>query len=83
MVFSTYFNQIIPLSALAAMLVMVGVKLASPKVFVALKKIGPEQIWGFSVTLIGSLAIDLLWGLTLGTLTKLAVEKWSAKRQKV
>ena len=59
-----------------------GIKLASLKVLVALKKIGPEQIWGFSVTLIGSLAIDLLWGLILGTLAKLAVERWSAKRQK-
>ena len=67
---------------LAALLVMVGIKLASPKVLVALKKIGPEQIWGFSVTIIASLAIDLWWGLTLGTLAKLAVEKWSAKRQK-
>ncbi len=83
MVFSSYFNQIIPLSALAAMLVMVGIKLASPRVLVALKKIGPEQIWGFSVTLIGSLTIDLLWGLSLGSFAKLVVEKWIAKRQKV
>ena len=39
-------------------------------------------VGGFSVTLIVSLAIDLLWGLILGTLAKLAVEKWSVKRQK-
>ena len=81
MVFSTYFNQLIPLSALAAMLVMVGIKLASPRVLVALNKIGPEQIWGFSVTLIGSLAIDLLWGLALGTIAKIAVERIRKKTE--
>ncbi len=70
-----FFNGLIPVSALAAMLVMVGVKLASPRVLVELKKIGPEQIWGFSITLLGSLALDLLWGLALGSLAKITVEK--------
>lgn len=67
---SSWFNQLIPLSALAAMLVLVGIRLASPKVLVELKKIGTEQIWGFSITLIGSLYFDLLWGLALGSLAK-------------
>jgi len=34
MIFSSYFNELIPLSALAAMLVMVGIRLASPRVLV-------------------------------------------------
>ncbi len=80
-VFSTYFNGLIPMSALAAMLVMVGIKLASPRVLVALKKIGPEQIWGFSVTLVGSLALDLLWGLALGSLAKIIVERIRGSKQ--
>ena len=75
MIFSSYFNELIPLSALAAMLVMVGIRLASPRVLVELKQIGPEQIWGFSVTLIGCLAIDLLWGLVLGSIAKITVER--------
>jgi MFS superfamily sulfate permease-like transporter len=75
MIFSSYFNELIPLSALAAMLVMVGIRLASPRVLVELKQIGPEQIWGFSVTLIGCLAIDLLWGLALGSIAKITVER--------
>ena len=75
MIFSSYFNELIPLSALAAMLVMVGFRLASPRVLVELKQIGPEQIWGFSVTLIGCLAIDLLWGLVLGSIAKITVER--------
>ena len=75
MIFSSYFNELIPLSALAAMLVIVGFRLASPRVLVELKQIGPEQIWGFSVTLIGCLAIDLLWGLVLGSIAKITVER--------
>ena len=75
MVFSSYFNELIPLTALAAMLVMVGIRLASPRVLVELKQIGPEQIWGFSITLIGCLAIDLLWGLALGTIAKITIER--------
>jgi len=55
--------------------VMVGVKLASPKVLIELKKIGTEQLWGFFVTLIASLALDLLWGLALGSLAKILAEK--------
>ena len=75
LLFSGFFNHVIPLTALAAMLVMVGVKLASPKVLIELKKIGTEQLWGFFVTLIASLALDLLWGLALGSLAKILAEK--------
>jgi len=75
LLFSGFFNHVIPFTALAAMLVMVGVKLASPKVLIELKKIGTEQLWGFFVTLIASLALDLLWGLALGSLAKILAEK--------
>ena len=42
---------------------------------IELKKIGIEQLWGFFVTLITSLALDLLWGLALGSLAKILAEK--------
>jgi MFS superfamily sulfate permease-like transporter len=75
MVFSSFFNELIPLSALAAMLVTVGIRLANPKVLINLKSSGIEHISGFLVTLIGCLAIDLLWGLALGTLAQIAVAR--------
>lgn len=78
--FSSQFNHVVPLTALAAMLVLVGVKLASPKVLIELKKIGTEQLWGFFVTLFVSLWMDLLWGLALGSLAKALAERVLAKK---
>lgn len=75
MVFSSFFNEMIPLGALAAMLVTVGIRLANPKVLIGLKSAGIEHISGFLATLIGCLAIDLLWGLALGTLAQMGVAR--------
>lgn len=76
LLFSTYFNHLIPLSALSALLVMVGVRLANPKVLLDLHREGWGHIGAFMATLIGSLTLDLLWGLAMGTLVKFLVEKW-------
>ena len=61
----------IPMAALAAMLVYTGFRLAHPREFMAVYKIGVEQLIAFCVTIVGVLAIDLLWGIAIGVATEL------------
>lgn len=63
----------IPLSALAALLVFTGFRLASPKEFAKVMGIGKEQLFMFLVTIIGVLATDLLVGVVIGILTKFMI----------
>jgi MFS superfamily sulfate permease-like transporter len=56
----------IPLAALAAMLVYTGFRLASPREFINVFKIGSEQLLIFVATIIGVLATDLLVGVGIG-----------------
>jgi MFS superfamily sulfate permease-like transporter len=63
----------IPLAALAAMLVYTGFRLASPREFVNVFKIGPEQLVIFMATIIGVLATDLLIGIGIGIAVKAAI----------
>ena len=63
----------IPLAALAAMLVYTGVRLASPKEFARTFRVGPEQALIFGATLLGTLATDLLVGVAIGVLVKVAL----------
>jgi MFS superfamily sulfate permease-like transporter len=60
----------IPLAALAAMLVYTGFRLASPREFINVFKIGPEQLVIFTSTIIGVLATDLLIGIGIGIAVK-------------
>ena len=60
----------IPLSALAAMLIFTGYRLASPSHFKAIFKTGWDQLMIFVVTILATLATDLLVGLGLGIATK-------------
>jgi len=63
----------IPLSALAAILMVVGYRLASPKEFIKTLKIGKEQLLIFITTIVFTLAIDLLVGIFAGIIMKLII----------
>ncbi|MEZ6035969.1 MAG: carbonic anhydrase family protein [Planctomycetota bacterium] len=56
----------IPLSALAAVLVLTGWKLASPKTFVQMWKDGLNQFLPFTVTVLAIVFTDLLIGVLIG-----------------
>ena len=58
--------RMIPLSVLAAVLLIVGYKLAKPKLFVEMYRLGWKQYLPYFVTVAGIVFIDLLWGIGLG-----------------
>lgn len=60
----------IPLSALAAILIFTGFRLASPKEFVSTFRIGSEQLAIFCITLLITLATDLIIGVASGIVFK-------------
>jgi MFS superfamily sulfate permease-like transporter len=63
--------NLIPLSALAALLIYVGLRLASPAEFVHAYKIGKDQFILFLTTFIVTLETDLLIGVATGFCLKL------------
>jgi MFS superfamily sulfate permease-like transporter len=56
----------IPLSVLASILLVVGYKLAKPKLFISIYKQGWKQFVPFIVTVLGIIFTDLLIGIGLG-----------------
>jgi MFS superfamily sulfate permease-like transporter len=60
------FLNMIPLASLAAILIMVGYKLARPVLFKQMYAQGSEQFVPFIATVLGLLAIDLLRGIAIG-----------------
>lgn len=60
--------NMIPLASLAAILLMVGYKLAKPALFKDMYKLGWEQFIPFTMTVVAILATDLLKGITVGIL---------------
>jgi MFS superfamily sulfate permease-like transporter len=65
-----YLNMI-PLSSLAAILIIVGYKLAKVSIFQHMYKLGMAQFIPFCVTIIAVLLSDLLKGITIGFLIAL------------
>jgi MFS superfamily sulfate permease-like transporter len=62
--------DMIPTASLAAILVVTGFRLASPKAFKETYAIGPEQLLFFCVTILVTLKTDLLIGVFSGIATK-------------
>ena len=68
----TILNKI-PLSVLAAVLFIVGYKLAKPALFKKMWDLGWKQFLPFIVTVLGIVFIDLLYGIGLGLAVGIAV----------
>jgi MFS superfamily sulfate permease-like transporter len=68
--FGAAFIDQIPQAALAALLIVTGYRLASPKSFQDTFNIGKEQLALFVITIIGVLATDLLVGVGIGIAAK-------------
>lgn len=64
------FSDMIPMSALAALLIGVGWKLAHPREFGSALKIGADQLLVFCTTVVITLATDLLVGIAAGIVLK-------------
>jgi MFS superfamily sulfate permease-like transporter len=63
----------IPLAALAAVLILVGYKLANVKLIASQYRAGMDQFLPFAVTAISVVSFDLLSGVAIGTLVGLLV----------
>ena len=68
----TLLNKI-PLASLAAILLIVGYKLAKPELFKTMYKEGLEQFIPFVITIAGILFTDLLIGICLGICTAIFI----------
>lgn len=71
--------ELIPNTALAAMLITVGIKLTHPKEFIHTLEKGKEQLLIFLVTIIFTLGVDLLVGIGAGILTEILVNLYNGK----
>ncbi len=66
--------HVIPLAALAAMLIIIGFRLASPKSFFHVYREGGDQLLLFVTTFIVTLITDLLIGITAGLILKIVLQ---------
>ncbi|CAN5575973.1 SulP family inorganic anion transporter [soil metagenome] len=75
----TWLNQI-PLSCLAAILLVTGFKLASPKLFKQMWKEGLHQFIPFAITVAAIVLTDLLIGVLLGLAVSISFILWNNAR---
>ena len=68
----TLLNKI-PLSVLAAILLLVGYKLAKPSLFKSIYHVGWKQFGPFIITVVGIIFTDLLTGITIGLMLAILV----------
>jgi carbonic anhydrase len=72
--------NLMPLSALGAIIIYTGYKLCAPKVWRHVAHIGGEQLLVFTITILATVSTDLLWGIAAGIVAKLALEVWISGR---
>lgn len=75
--FFVKYIEMIPNTALAAMLIAVGIKLSHPKEFIETFKIGKEQLLIFVTTIFFTLFEDLLIGIFAGIVVKVIVHLYN------
>ncbi|MEI6311458.1 MAG: SulP family inorganic anion transporter [Bacteroidota bacterium] len=63
--------NMIPLATLAAILLMIGFKLAKPTLFIHMWKNGKKQFLPFIITVLGVVFIDLLKGVSIGLMVSI------------
>jgi MFS superfamily sulfate permease-like transporter len=68
--------NLIPLASLAAILLVVGYKLAKPALFKQMYKLGWEQFIPFTMTVVGIIATDLLKGIAIGMVFGIFFTLW-------
>jgi len=65
--------NLIPLACLAAILIVTGIKLAKPSMFLAIARQGADRFLPFAATVVGVLATDLLTGILVGIAASVAL----------
>lgn len=63
--------NMIPLASLAAILIMIGFKLAKPSIFKEVYAVGKTHFLAFIITVVGILWADLLIGISMGLVTSI------------
>jgi MFS superfamily sulfate permease-like transporter len=66
--------NMLPMSALGAIVLFTGYKLCAPKVWKHVAHIGGEQLFVFTTTVLVTVSTDLLWGIAAGITAKLLLE---------
>lgn len=72
--------RMIPLAALAAVLMYTGYRMFEPKIWRHQAHIGREELLVFSITVISTLLTDLLEGILIGTFAQLLVDAYLSAR---
>ena len=78
--FSSLLN-VIPLSALAGILVFTGYKLASPEQFKRMYRLGKDQFAIFLVTLISTLVFGLINGIIIGIIVTFLIQLYLMEKR--